>query len=133
MDQTIGNLVRDRAGDRCEYCQLRQIDEPFLRFHVEHIIPRQHGGGDDTSNLALACGHCNLHKGPNLAGIDPETDAIVALFNPRREIWDHHFEVRGMYIAGRTVTGRATARVLDMNASVRLELRAELRGLRRME
>jgi hypothetical protein len=132
MEPTVRNLVRDRAGDQCEYCRLRQADEPFLRFHVEHVIPRQHGGGDDASNLALACGHCNLHKGPNLAGIDPETDAIIALFNPRREPWDDHFQVRGMYIAGRTATGRATVRVLDMNASVRLELRAELRGLGRV-
>jgi hypothetical protein len=31
------------------------------------------GGSDDPDNLALACHHCNLHKGPNLAGVDPRT------------------------------------------------------------
>jgi 5-methylcytosine-specific restriction endonuclease McrA len=35
-----------------------------LRFHIEHVIPRQHGGSDDADNLALACPDCNLRKGP---------------------------------------------------------------------
>lgn len=42
-----------------------------LGFHVDHIIPRQHGGLTQLDNLALACLHCNRHKGPNLAGLDP--------------------------------------------------------------
>ena len=128
MDETVANLVRDRAGNRCEYCRLHQDDEPFFRLHIEHIIPKQHDGPDDPSNLALACHHCNLHKGPNLAGIDPETDVIVPLFHPRRQAWDEHFEVRGIRVAGRTPAGRATVRVLQMNAAVRLELRTELRA-----
>ena len=28
-------------------------------------------------NLALACIDCNLHKGPNLTGIDPETNQVT--------------------------------------------------------
>jgi len=55
-----------RAGNRCEYCRLPEelSDVPF---HVEHIVARQHQGGDELSNLALACDRCNLYKGPNLA------------------------------------------------------------------
>ena len=30
----------------------------------------------DEDNLALACAHCNRHKGPNLAGFDPETGML---------------------------------------------------------
>ena len=62
MDQALCNLVHERAGNRCEYCHIRQEEEPFFRFHIEHLIARQHGGSDDASNLALACHHCNLHK-----------------------------------------------------------------------
>jgi hypothetical protein len=126
MDQALANLVRERAGERCEYCRLHQDDAPFYRFHVEHVIPRQHGGDDDPANLALACHHCNLHKGTNLSGIDPETGTIVPLFHPRRDDWDSHFERRGIRVAGRTAAGRATVEVLNMNATARLELRAEL-------
>jgi 5-methylcytosine-specific restriction endonuclease McrA len=53
------DAVRKRARDRCEYCRIRQDDLPFLRHHVEHVIPRQHGGGDDLAYLVLACYRCN--------------------------------------------------------------------------
>jgi len=84
MDARLRHLVRRRADDVCEYCGLRQEQEP-LPFHVEHIIPRQHGGADATDNLALACHHCNLHKGSDLAGLDPESGQLTRLFNPRAD------------------------------------------------
>jgi hypothetical protein len=31
-------LVRERAGDRCEYCGMRQAQQSFPFFHVDHII-----------------------------------------------------------------------------------------------
>jgi hypothetical protein len=126
IDQPLANLVRDRAGDRCEYCLLRQQDDRFFRFHIEHIIPKQHGGRDESENLALACHQCNLHKGPNLAGIDPDTDTITPLFHPRRQDWQEHFEIRGIRIAGKTAIGRATIVVLNINSVPRLDLRAQL-------
>ena len=63
MDATVRDLVRRRAGDRCEYCQLKQEHLPFATFHLEHIIPRKHGGTDAPANLALACDRCNASKG----------------------------------------------------------------------
>ncbi len=129
MDATTRKQVRQRAGDACEYCGLSQDEVPFAVFHVEHIIPGTHGGTDDPSNLALACHHCNLHKGPNLTGIDPETGQIVVLFNPRKDSWYEHFEGRGLLILGLTPTGRTTVRVLAMNTVARLDLRAELKAL----
>ena len=44
------------------------------------------------------CYHCNLHKGPNLSGIDQESGALVRLFNPREDKWDDHFEQNGVVI-----------------------------------
>lgn len=116
--------IRQRAGDRCEYCHMRQEDEPFVRYQIEHIIAAQHGGTDAEDNLALACSNCNLHKGPNLTGIDPTTGAIEPLFHPRRQDWSEHFEERGPLIAGKTATGRVTVRVLAMNAQARVDLRS---------
>lgn len=126
MDSASRQLVRQRARDRCEYCQLHQEYELVCRFHVEHIIPRQHDGGDEPENLALACFHCNQHKGSNLTGIDPDTGQIVRLFHPRRDRWEDHFELRGATVSGLTDIGRATVRVLKMNAARRLELRTVL-------
>lgn len=126
MNASKRRRVRQRAGDRCEYCRLLQEYEPFYRFHVEHVIARQHGGSDATTNLALACHHCNHHKGTNLSGIDPRTAGIVPLFHPRRQNWRRHFRLSGARIVGRTACGRATVFVLAMNARDRRELRMEM-------
>lgn len=127
MDASLRELVRRRAGHRCEYCRLPQPAAPFLTFHIEHIRARQHGGDDDPSNLALACPDCNAHKGPNLTSIDPESGQVVALFNPRQDIWSDHFSFEGPTIVARTPTGRATVRLLSMNEPSRVEIRWRLR------
>jgi 5-methylcytosine-specific restriction endonuclease McrA len=79
MESATRVLVRARARNCCEYCLLPQ-DGCSLTHHIEHVIPRQHGGTDDAGNLALACHRCNLRKGPNLTGIDLITGEIVLLF-----------------------------------------------------
>lgn len=129
MDATIRERVRRRADDRCEYCHLRQAHDAFHPFHLEHIVARQHGGSDDLSNLAWACHHCNLHKGTNLAGIDPDTTEITRLFHPQHDLWEDHFTTDGPRIVGRTPCGRTTAWLLQMNSDERVELRATLMAL----
>jgi 5-methylcytosine-specific restriction endonuclease McrA len=116
--------VRSRANNACEYCHLHQDDSPLASLHVEHIIPKTHGGSDELDNLALACIDCNLHKGPNLTGIDPETNELTALFHPRQQQWNDHFEWSGIHLIGRTATGRTTIRVLNMNSEDQLSLRS---------
>jgi HNH endonuclease len=128
MDAKTREFVRTRAGNRCEYCLLRQ-EQTGLSHHVEHIIAKQHGGPDDPENLALACNRCNACKGPNLTGIDVETSTLVPLFHPRQDTWAEHFEFQGPRIVGRTTRGRATVSVLQMNDERRLERRAELLAL----
>lgn len=125
MDAAKRASVRQRAGNRCEYCRLRQEDTD-LTHHIEHIVPKQHGGGSDLDNLALACQRCNLTKGPNLTGLDPAGGAIAALFHPRRDHWEEHFVFEGGRMEGKTPVGRATVSVLGMNEDRRLKLRLEL-------
>lgn len=115
MDASVRLQVRRCADNRCEYCHFPEAYASFTPFHVEHIVAKQHGGGDHHSNLALACHHCNHHKGPNLTGIDPRTKKIVKLFHPRRHDWSHHFRWEGAILVGRTAIGRATVAVLFMN------------------
>ncbi len=125
MDQGTRELVRLRAGNRCEYCLHRQEDAETTH-HIEHIVAKQHLGSDDPFNLALACIHCNSHKGPNLTGMDPESGSIVPLFNPRQARWADHFMISGALIIGLTPTGRTTVHVLAMNARHRVNVRVEL-------
>ncbi len=126
MDALTRELVRQRARNVCEYCRLAQEHEAFATFHVEHIIARQHGGDDDPSNLCLACISCNLHKGPNIAGIDPETKKIVPLFSPRDEDWNELFDWNGPVLIGKTASARATIKVLGINLAENVEHRRAL-------
>jgi len=125
MDAATRDFVCRRAAERCEYCRLRQEDSE-LAHHVEHIVAKQHGGSDDPNNLALACHRCNLHKGPNLAGIDSHTGQVAPLFHPRNDRWSEHFVFNGPRVEGTRVTGRATVRVLAMNDARRVEVRQEI-------
>lgn len=125
MDAATRNTVRRRAADCCEYCGLRQDQSPLATLHVEHVIPRKHGGSDRLDNLALACIDCNLRKGPNLAGYDPQSGALTELYHPRRDAWSDHFRWDEELIVGMTATGRTTVVVLDLNSDDRIQLRRE--------
>src|SRR5262245_48839080 len=103
IDAALRRLVRQRAGNRCEYCGLGQDELPLIVFHVDHVISRQHGGGDDADNLCESCHWCNFNKGPNLATI--VDSQLVALFNPRTQIWAEHFVMRTDLVVGLTPTG----------------------------
>lgn len=115
--------VRERAQNACEYCHLHQDDSPLAALHIEHVVPKIHGGTDDPDNLALACIDCNLHKGTNLTGIDPQTNEVTELFHPRRHNWGDHFEWHGVHLNGKTAVGRTTVRVLSMNSDDQIALR----------
>lgn len=127
MDANVRRLVRERANRRCEYCGLAEA-YIYIPHHIDHIRPKQHGGDDSLMNLALACQGCNLKKGINLAGIDPESGTMVALFNPREQIWSEHFVFRGALIIGITSVGQVTVQVLDMNSRERVKIREDLRA-----
>ena len=94
---------------------------------MDHIIARQHGGESDLSNLALSCLHCNLKKGPNIAGIDPWTRDLTRLYHPRIDSWDEHFAWHGAEIHGETAIGRTTIHVLDINDPAFVAVREELK------
>jgi hypothetical protein len=124
MNAELRLRVIARAEGRCEYCRLSQDRIP-LAFHVEHITPRQHGGQTEMENLALACGHCNQHKGPNLSGIDPDSGDLCRLYHPRREEWSVHMRRAGKLIMGITAMGRTTVWVLNMNSELQKERRSK--------
>jgi hypothetical protein len=125
MDFTLEQEVWERARGICEYCWLPQAYHR-IPFQVDHIIAEQHGGQTISSNLALACLRCNKKKGPNIAGIDPETREIVRLYHPRRDTWASHFQWQVGVLIGMTPIGRATIAVLGINDPSAVALRREL-------
>jgi hypothetical protein len=132
MNNALQAEVRHRAGDICEYCRLAESASE-LRHVIDHIIARQHGGWTTSDNLALACGRCNRHKGPNVAGVDPHTAKLTRLFNPRSDLWSDHFQWQGAYLIPLTDVGRTTIHVLAMNDPYRIALRTVLFNIPRRE
>ena len=128
LSRTLELAVRHRAAGRCEYCLFPESASD-LPFHIDHIIAQKHGGQSESENLAWACFSCNLHKGPNIAGLDPDTRELTALFNPRADGWSDHFAWDGVLLRGKTAIGRVTVAVLDINhvdsVTVRKALREE--------
>jgi hypothetical protein len=114
MDKALEQQVRMRARGLCEYCRMPQSASK-LTFPIDHIIARQHGGETASENLAMCCGRCNLSKGPNIAGLDPDTKGLTRLFHPRKDKWVDHFRYDGAVLVGLTNVGRTTAFVLAMN------------------
>jgi ATP adenylyltransferase len=56
---TLKYEVLKRAGFHCELCG---ISAEIKALEVDHIIPRNHGGSDDISNLQALCYSCNAMK-----------------------------------------------------------------------
>lgn len=109
--------VSERAHKRCEYCHAPE--EAFnFPFEVEHITPRSARGGVELDNLALACRSCNAFKSARREALDPETSAVVPLFQPRTDRWSDHFaiDVDALLLLGLTPTGRATIVTLHLNS-----------------
>jgi hypothetical protein len=125
MDRELEELVWQRAGYRCEYCQVAQAFDR-LPFEIDHIIAEKHGGATRPSNLCLACFADNRHKGPCIAARDNVTKQLVPLFNPRRHKWHRHFRWDGPFLVGLTPIGRATVAVLHFNLDHRVAFRQGL-------
>ena len=121
---TLRRLVIQQANHRCEYCGLSQSGQ-VATFHIDHIIPVVAGGETIAANLALACVSCSLRKGARQVLQDFTTGEMVAVFNPRQQIWKDHFAWDGVQIVGLTATGRATIQALDLNRSTMLAIRLE--------
>jgi len=122
VSAALRQLVRERAGECCEYCLIPEAMTWALHT-IDHITAEKHGGGTTADNLALACTLCNSRKGSDLTSIDEQTGAIEPLFHPRRDRWIDHFQLVGGRIEPRTAKGRCTARLLRFNDPARIKER----------
>ncbi len=121
--------VASRAAYKCEYCL---IPEMFLAtvFHIEHIRSLKHQGKTILINLAYACPHCNHHKGTDIATFLHEgSNELIALFNPRTDVWAEHFEYFEGQLIGISPCGIGTSRLLNFNQVEKVILRRELFAL----
>ncbi len=116
VPKTLKSLIEKRANRCCEYCH-NQRAYSSQSFHFEHIIPQVSGGQTVAENMAYACGGCNNHKYTKVEAIDPFSNKVAPLFNPRKQQWSKHFiwNEDHTLIVGSTPTGRATLETLKLN------------------
>ncbi len=117
--------VIERAGGCCEYCRMSG-DDRLIPFEIDHVVSEKHRGTTDFDNLCLACYRCNWFKGSDIASIDPETGAVVPLFNPRRQRWNEHFRLNGATIEPLTPEARVTVFLLRLNQPIQIAQRETL-------
>lgn len=125
ISASLRQSVIERADNCCEYCLLSQEDN-FFPFEVDHIRAEKHGGVSASDNLAWSCSNWNGFKGSDIGSIDPLTDKLTPLFNPRLQVWSEHFRLDGARIEPLTPEGRVTVFLLRLN---RLEIIAEREAL----
>lgn len=77
-------LVRDHHA--CQYCG--RTANPLT---VDHVIPKQFGGGDSWENLVIACLPCNNKK----ANRTPEQAGMKLLNHPRKP--NHFFYLQHFF------------------------------------
>lgn len=120
ISATLRRQFRERAQNRCEYCQIHEEETEF-GCEVDHILSEKHGGSTVVENLALACFFCNRNKGSDIGSVRSSDDpALIRFFNPRIDSWEAHFERDSEFrIVGRTDIGRVTARIFGFNAEGR--------------
>ncbi len=120
-------FVAERANHLCEYCRCSS-DFSSSPYAVEHISPRIGGGTENLDNLAWSCQGCNGHKLAATEADDPLNGARTALYHPRQEKWEAHFEwnAEKLILLGITPIGRATVERLQLNRPSVLNLRRAL-------
>lgn len=125
ISRELRERVSLQARHRCGYCLTAEavVGTPM---EVDHLIPESLGGLTEEQNLWLACSLCNNHKADHIAARDPETDTVVRLFDPRRDLRSEHFRwtKEGDRIVGLTPTGRATVLGLQLNRPTLLRARS---------
>jgi hypothetical protein len=125
---TVSDAVRERVYKffdyRCAYC-LGAQKYLMQRLEIDHIKSKAKGGTDDEENLCSSCRTCNAYKSIQTHGIDPDTEQITPLYNPRTDTWSDHFRWSedGTRIIGLTATGRVTVNALQLNNEVSITTR----------
>lgn len=124
ISDNLRTQIRHLEHGCCAYCQTPEA-LTVTTFEIDHITPLSAGGATVQENLCLACPACNRHKGTRQTALDPVSGTNVALYHPRREAWQVHFQwdLKTYELLGLTPPGRATIVAFDLNRPALLHVR----------
>ncbi|MEZ9917670.1 hypothetical protein BCT06_14145 [Vibrio breoganii] len=87
--------IYERDDFTCQYCgksgakSFKQWNDAW--FAIDHIKPKKHGGGNEDSNLVVACHTCNSVKGATMCESIEEGRKIINDKNNQRKKWFNKF------------------------------------------
>jgi len=125
ITEDVRRRVAASATNRCGYCRI-SAQFIYALMEIDYLLPIAKGGSDDEKNLWLACPRCNNYKRDEVSGTDPESQAVVMLYNPRRQRWWEHFRWNPddlALIVGIIPQGKATIDTLKLNNPANLAFR----------
>ncbi len=125
IPEKLRKRVAERAAFRCEYCRMEHLFSG-VQFEIDHIVGLKHGGVSLLQNLAYSCAICNGHKGSDFCTFLDNHEDIVRFFNPRKDNWFEHFDVKNGLILPKTRIGAATVKILAFNHSADVIFRQKL-------
>lgn len=110
----------------CAYCTITEAEAQSINFTIDHYEPRSGRPDltDEYGNLMYCCNWCNLYKGDRF----PPPAARAAghrFFRCDEELFDDHFELKGLNLGPKSNAGDYTIHAVALN-------RAQLRKLREL-
>ncbi len=79
--------IREMVMQRDGCCQ--QCGQTEGQMHIDHVIPKRLGGGDEMWNLRQLCQNCNLRKGGRFFETDGTPPTLQGLYVPQNESISH--------------------------------------------
>ncbi len=83
--------IFERDNWTCQYCgrsgAMDFDDWNHAWFAIDHVKPKKHEGGNDPSNLVVACHTCNSVKGSDMCSSVEEGREIIERKNAGRRVW----------------------------------------------
>jgi hypothetical protein len=98
----------------CAYCTVSETELKGRGFQIDHYQPQDKNGGDEYGNLMWSCEVCNRQKSAVWRS-DDEQASGYRYVRPDFDNPADHVELNGFELRERSVPGKFTIEVLDLN------------------
>jgi hypothetical protein len=111
----------------CGYCSITEVESTGRGFQIDHYLPQEHfpEKKNEYENLIWSCEICNSCKSDYYANEDHEKRGFY-IIRPDNENPYDHYELKGLLLKDKTVTGEFNITWLRLNRKILQKIR-ELR------
>ena len=108
----------------CAYCTISEAEAQGIRLTIDHYEPRSSRSDLENAydNLMYCCDPCNTYKGDRCPPLAARQDG-QRFFRPDVDRFSDHFQLNGIRLIEKSVTGYFTIQALELNRSSLRRLR----------